>query len=48
MTSRTAHDQKTLDRSYYVSPDVYGRETEQIFRQRWLYAGRISEYCSRE
>ncbi|MEM7417726.1 MAG: aromatic ring-hydroxylating dioxygenase subunit alpha [Gemmatimonadota bacterium] len=43
MTSRTAQEQKTLDRRYYVDSDVYERETEQIFRDRWLYAGRTSE-----
>ena len=43
MTTRTAFDAKTLERRYYVGEDVYEQETERIFFDRWLYAGRASE-----
>lgn len=43
MSDRTAQGAKTLARRYYVDSDVYDSETEQIFRSRWLYAGRTSE-----
>ncbi len=38
---RSAGGAHTLEAEYYVSPDIYRRETETIFRQRWLYAGRL-------
>jgi Rieske 2Fe-2S family protein len=42
-TTRTAQDAKTLERRYYIDPEVYDQETEAIFLRRWLYAGRTSE-----
>lgn len=30
----------TLDRRYFISPDVFSEETEKVFRERWLYVGR--------
>src|SRR5205085_6120790 len=31
---------KTLPREYYTSPDILARETEQLFRERWLWVAR--------
>lgn len=42
MTTRSAKNATTLDRRYYVGQEVYDAETEKIFLQRWLYAGRVS------
>jgi len=43
MSTRTSLGAMTLERKYYVGPDVYEAETERIFLRRWLYAGRTSE-----
>lgn len=43
MTTRSAHGAKTLPREYYTSESIYQAETEHIFAQRWLYAGRMSQ-----
>lgn len=43
MTTRTALDARTLERRYYVGTDVYDLETDEIFLDSWLYAGRASE-----
>lgn len=42
MTNRSAHSATTLERRYYVGQDVYAAETERIFLERWIYAGRAS------
>ncbi len=42
MTNRSAHSATTLERKYYVGRDVYAAETERIFLERWIYAGRAS------
>ena len=31
---------RTLPREYYVSPEIFAREAERIFAQRWLLVGR--------
>ena len=33
----------TLPREAYVSPEVYAREVERIFRREWLCAGRVDQ-----
>ena len=43
MTSRTSLNARTLERRYYTGDDVYARETEHIFFDRWLFAGRASQ-----
>jgi Rieske 2Fe-2S family protein len=43
MSTRTSKDARTLERKYYVGQDVYDAETDNIFLQRWMYAGRTSE-----
>ena len=43
MSSRTAFNAKTLARRYYASEDVYEAETERIFLEHWLFAGRVSD-----
>ncbi len=40
--ARSSLSQKTLAGKYYTSPEMYDRETERIFRKRWLYVGRTS------
>lgn len=45
-STRTAHNAKTLPQKYYTSKEIYEAETDRIFLQRWLYAGRVSELGS--
>ena len=33
----------TLDRHYFISPDVFEDESEKVFHERWLYIGRASQ-----
>ena len=40
MTTRTASGQTTLPRDYFVSPDIFRREQQTIFGERWLCIGR--------
>ena len=40
MSTRTAAGAKTLPGRYYTSETVYRRESERIFGEKWLYAGR--------
>ena len=42
MTTRTSRGAKTLERRYYISPEVFELELDRIFSTRWLYAGRSS------
>lgn len=41
--SRTAGNAKTLPRQYYTNYEIYKSETERIFFNHWLYAGRESQ-----
>jgi Rieske 2Fe-2S family protein len=43
MSTRTAFNAKTLARRYYAGEDVYEAETERIFLEHWLFAGRVSD-----
>ena len=43
MKSRTSFGQHTLARDYYVSPDVWRAEHENIFFKNWLLAGHVSQ-----
>ncbi|MEN8374566.1 MAG: aromatic ring-hydroxylating dioxygenase subunit alpha [Gemmatimonadota bacterium] len=43
MSTRTAHDAKTLAGRYYTGEDVYEAETRNVFFLRWIYVGRTSE-----
>jgi Rieske 2Fe-2S family protein len=42
MPTRTAQGAKCLARRYYTSQDIYEAETQNVFFERWLYAGRAS------
>ena len=37
------HGAHTLERDYYVSPDILQKEYENIFLNNWICAGRLSE-----
>lgn len=43
MPNRTAQGATTLERRYYVDREVYDLETDRIFFDRWLFAGRASD-----
>ncbi|MEP6484909.1 MAG: aromatic ring-hydroxylating dioxygenase subunit alpha [Rudaea sp.] len=43
MKQRTSFGQHTLDRTYFVSPDIFEREHDRIFFRSWLLAGHISQ-----
>ena len=43
MKKRTSFGQRTLGREYFVSPESYQREHEQIFFRSWLLAGHVSQ-----
>ena len=42
-TRRAARGARTLPREYFVSPEVFERETRSIFREQWLCVGRTSQ-----
>ena len=43
-TSETlSHGAHTLDRDYYMNPDILQKEYENIFLNNWICAGRLSE-----
>ena len=43
MKSRTAFGQHTLDREYFVSPEIFEQEHERIFYRSWLLVGHICQ-----
>jgi len=43
MKTRTSLGQHTLPGEYFISDEIFREERERIFRQRWLYAGHVSE-----
>jgi Rieske 2Fe-2S family protein len=40
---RSSSGQKTLSGEYYNSEELFRQETERIFAERWILAGRVSE-----
>jgi phenylpropionate dioxygenase-like ring-hydroxylating dioxygenase large terminal subunit len=40
---RSANKALTMAGKYYTSEEIYLRETENIFMEQWVYAGRLSE-----
>jgi Rieske 2Fe-2S family protein len=34
---------KTLDRQYYVSPEIFEKEVHRVFFNQWTFAGHVSE-----
>jgi Rieske 2Fe-2S family protein len=42
-TSRSAIGTKTLPGKYFSSPDIYERETQEIFRKKWIVVGRTAD-----
>jgi Rieske 2Fe-2S family protein len=43
MKDRTSHGQRTLSTEFFTSPEIFREERERIFRDRWLYAGHVSQ-----
>jgi Rieske 2Fe-2S family protein len=43
MTDSEGVPGRTLEPRYFTSDEVFARETERIFAQRWLYAGRAEQ-----
>ena len=43
MITRSSHGQLTLPGDYFTSEEIFREEREKIFRQRWLYAGHVSQ-----
>ena len=41
--ARVAAGAMTLEREWYVSPEIFARERELIFAQRWICAGRVEQ-----
>src|SRR5688572_30532704 len=44
--TRRTHGAKTLAAKFYMSEEIFGRETERIFSRHWLCAGRASEIAA--
>ncbi len=44
MSARTAAGAFTLPREYYTDGDLFAEERERLFRDRWIYAGHVSEF----
>jgi Rieske 2Fe-2S family protein len=43
MKPRTSRGQRTLDRGYFSSADIWRIEQERVFRTSWLLAGHVSD-----
>ena len=43
MKKRSSFGQHTLDRDYFVSPQIFEQEHERIFYRSWLLAGHVSQ-----
>ena len=43
MRRRTSHGQQTLAGDYFTSEEIFREERRRIFRDRWLYAGHVSQ-----
>ena len=43
MKQRSSFGQHTLDRQYFVAPEIFEREHDRIFFRSWLLAGHVSQ-----